>query len=61
MTSKFSNLLIGSTGFAATSATDTVLETITNQPPNDLLDAILKVIIAIVTLFGLLKKNKDKK
>jgi len=60
MKDNLTDTLIGGTGIAATNLDGIVIDAVSKNPPSDWIDAIISVIIAVITLFGLFKKNKKK-
>jgi len=52
--------LIGGTGIVAANLDGIIIDAVSKNPPSDWIDAIISVIIAVITLFGLFKRNKKK-
>lgn len=55
------DIAIGSGGIIATEGVEPVIDVLTSTPTNDWIDAIIKIIIAIGTLFGIFKDKRKKR
>ena len=60
MKDNLTDTLIGGTGIAATNLDGIVIDAVSKNPPSDWIDAIISVIIAVITLFGLFKNKKKQ-